>query len=76
MTGEFFVINKHLVRDLVERGLWNEEMSRALIDAKGSVQEIESVPADLKEIYKTVWEIKQKVLVDMSADRGAFVCQS
>jgi len=76
MTGEFFVINKHLVRDLVERDLWNDEMSRALVDSKGSVQEIEAVPADLKEIYKTVWEIKQKVLVDMSADRGAFVCQS
>jgi ribonucleoside-diphosphate reductase alpha chain len=76
MAGEFFVINKHLIRDLIERGLWGDAMREALIAAKGSVQGIDMVPGDLKELYKTVWEIKQKALVDLHADRGPFVCQS
>jgi ribonucleoside-diphosphate reductase alpha chain len=74
MAGEFFVINKHLICDLLERGLWNEAMREELIAAKGSVQGIDAIPGDLKERYKTVWEIKQKALVDMQAERGPFVC--
>ena len=76
LSGEFAVVNKHLLKDLVERGLWNEEMKQELIMANGSVQGIESIPQDLKDLYKTVWEISQKSIIEMSADRGAFICQS
>ena len=76
LSGEFAVVNKHLLKDLGKLGLWNDGMKQRVIAANGSVQNIEEIPADLKEIYKTVWEIKQKNLIDMSADRGAFICQS
>jgi ribonucleoside-diphosphate reductase alpha subunit len=76
LSGEFAVVNKHLLKDLGKLGLWNDNMKQRLIAANGSVQNIEEIPADLKEIYKTVWEIKQKNVIDMSADRGAFICQS
>jgi ribonucleoside-diphosphate reductase alpha chain len=76
LSGEFAVVNKHLLKDLVERGLWNEDMKQELIMANGSVQGIDSIPQDLKDLYKTVWEISQKSIIEMSADRGAFICQS
>jgi ribonucleoside-diphosphate reductase alpha chain len=76
LSGEFAVVNKHLLKDLGALGLWNDNMKQRIIAANGSVQNIEEIPADLKEIYKTVWEIKQKTVIDMSADRGAYICQS
>ncbi|MGL4630854.1 MAG: ribonucleoside-diphosphate reductase subunit alpha [Leadbetterella sp.] len=76
LSGEFVVVNKHLLRDLVKIGLWDDVMKNKLIAANGSVQAIQEIPERLKELYKTAWEIKQKTLIDMSADRGAFICQS
>jgi ribonucleoside-diphosphate reductase alpha chain len=76
LSGEFVVVNKHLLKDLMSLGLWNDSMKQRIIAANGSVQNIEEIPANLKEIYKTVWEIKQRTIIDMSADRGAFICQS
>ena len=76
LSGEFVVVNKHLLKDLIQLGLWNERMKNKLIEANGSVQQIPEIPQNIKDIYKTVWEIKQKVLIDMSADRGAYICQS
>jgi ribonucleotide reductase alpha subunit len=75
LSGEFVQVNKHLLRDLIERGLWTEDMRMQLIAHNGSVQHL-SLPADLKELYKTVWEIKQRVVLDMAADRGAYIDQS
>ena len=76
LSGEFIIINKHLVKDLISLGLWSEDMKNMIIINKGSVQNIPNIPDDIKEIYKTVWEIKQKDLIEMSADRGKFICQS
>lgn len=76
LAGEFTVINKYLVADLMAAGLWSPEMKDRIVAANGSVQSIPEIPAELKARYKTVWEIKQKTLIDMAADRGAFICQS
>jgi ribonucleoside-diphosphate reductase alpha chain len=76
LSGEFTIVNKHLLKDLVKLGLWNDTMKNKIIAANGSVQNIPEVPQDIKEIYKTVWEIKQRSLIDMAADRGAYICQS
>jgi ribonucleoside-diphosphate reductase alpha chain len=76
LSGEFVVVNKHLLKDLIERGLWNEDMKYKLMASNGSVQNIPEIPEDLKAIYKTAWEISQKTVIDLSADRGAFICQS
>jgi ribonucleoside-diphosphate reductase alpha chain len=76
LSGEFIIVNKHLLKDLVSLGLWNNSMKNKIIAANGSVQHIEEIPANIKELYKTVWEIKQRNLIDMAADRGAFICQS
>ncbi len=76
LSGEFIVVNKHLLRDLVELGLWNNTMKDKIISANGSIQDIPEIPADIKELYKTVWEIKMRNIIDMAADRGAYVCQS
>ena len=76
LSGEFPIVNKHLLKDLVKLGLWNESMKNQIIAANGSVQNIEEIPQDLKDIYKTVWEIKQRSIIDMAADRGAYICQS
>ncbi len=76
LSGEFIIVNKHLLKDLVQLGLWNNAMKNAIIAANGSIQDIPQIPADVKELYKTVWEIKQRSLIDMAADRGAFICQS
>src|SRR6201747_1292576 len=76
LSGEFVIVNKHLLRDLVNRGLWNTAMKDQIITANGSIQDIAEIPADVKELYKTVWEIKMRTIIDMAADRGAYVCQS
>ena len=76
LAGEFVVVNKHLVEDLKALGLWSKAMKDLLIKADGSVQNISNIPDDIKERYKTVWEISQKCIIDMAADRGRFVCQS
>lgn len=76
LSGEFVIVNKHLIKDLIELGLWNEEMKQRIILEDGSIQNVEEIPMELREIYKTAWEIKMKNLVDMAADRGAFICQS
>lgn len=76
LSGEFIIVNKHLLKDLVSLGLWNNTMKNKIIAANGSIQNIEEIPADIKELYKTVWEIKQRNIIDMAADRGAYICQS
>ncbi|CCH55832.1 ribonucleoside-diphosphate reductase, alpha subunit [Fibrisoma limi BUZ 3] len=76
LSGEFVVVNKHLLKDLVKLGLWNDAMKNNLILANGSVQAIPGIPQHIKDLYKTVWEIKQKHIIDMAADRGAYICQS
>lgn len=76
LSGDFIVANKHLMKDLISAGLWSENMRQKLIATNGSVQSIPEIPQNLKDIYKTVWEISQKAIIDMSADRGAYICQS
>lgn len=76
LSGEFVVVNKHLMKDLIRLGLWNDTMRNRLIAANGSVQNIPGVPQNIKDLYKTVWEISQKIIIDMAADRGAYICQS
>lgn len=76
LAGEFQIVNPWLLRELVDRGLWNEDLKNLIIAHQGSVQHIPHLPADLKSIYRTVWEISQKSIIDMSADRGAFIDQS
>jgi ribonucleoside-diphosphate reductase alpha chain len=76
LSGEFIIVNRYLLKDLVQLGLWNENMKNSIIAANGSVQSIDEIPDNIKELYKTVWEIKQKAVIDMAADRGAFICQS
>lgn len=76
LSGEFIVVNKHLLKDLIGLGLWSEEMKHKLMAANGSVIGIPEIPDHIKELYKTVWEISQKAIIDMAADRGAFICQS
>jgi ribonucleoside-diphosphate reductase alpha chain len=76
LSGEFIVVNKHLLEDLVELGLWTEDMKQELMRSNGSVQQIEGIPADIKELYKTVWELSMKDIIDMSRHRGYFIDQS
>jgi ribonucleoside-diphosphate reductase alpha chain len=76
LSGEFIVVNKHLLEDLVELGLWNNEMKEEIMRANGSIQHIESIPEDLKELYKTVWEMSMKDIIDMARHRGYFIDQS
>lgn len=76
LSGEFIVVNKHLLHDLVERGLWNETLKQEIMRHNGSVQNIDVIPADLKELYKTVWEMSMKDIIDMSRQRGYFIDQS
>ena len=76
LSGEFIVLNKHLVNDLIGRGLWSLDMKDEILRHKGSVQAIEGIPEDIKELYKTTWEIKQRHVIDMAADRGAYIDQS
>jgi len=76
LSGEFIVVNKHLLKDLVKLGIWNNALKQKIIAANGSIQNIVEIPQEIKDLYKTVWEIRQKVIIDMAADRGAFIDQS
>jgi len=76
LAGDFMVINKHLVEDLVKRKIWNSDVRYSILANNGSVQGLDNVPADLQELYKTAWEIPQKVLINMARDRAPFICQS
>jgi ribonucleoside-diphosphate reductase alpha subunit len=76
LAGEFVVVNKHLVRDLQKLGLWSPQMKTEIVRHGGSISQIDGIPLDIKHIYRTVWEIPQKSLIDMSADRGAYIDQS
>lgn len=76
LSGEFIVVNKYLLKDLVTLGLWNDRLKNKLIAANGSVQNIAEIPQQIKDLYKTAWEISQRSIIDMAADRGAYICQS
>ncbi|MDO1513096.1 ribonucleoside-diphosphate reductase subunit alpha [Maribacter confluentis] len=76
LSGEFIVVNKHLLEDLVELGMWNENMKQELMRANGSIQHIETIPQDIRDLYKTVWELSMKDIIDMSRQRGYFIDQS
>jgi ribonucleoside-diphosphate reductase alpha chain len=76
LSGEFIIVNKYLLRDLVNLGLWDNNMKDKIITANGSVQDIAEIPQELKDLYKSVWEIKMRTIIDMAADRGAYICQS
>jgi len=76
LSGEFVIVNKHLLKDLVKLGIWNDGLKNKIIAANGSVQNIKEIPDNIKALYKTVWEISQKVIINMAADRGAYICQS
>jgi ribonucleoside-diphosphate reductase alpha chain len=76
LSGEFVVVNKHLVRDLISLGLWSEEMKNEIVRGGGSVQAIERIPASLRRRYRTVWEMSMRPIIDQAADRGAYICQS
>ena len=75
-SGEFIVVNKHLLKDLIKLKLWDENMKDTLMAANGSIQDIKEIPDDIKLLYRTVWEVSQKSIIDMAADRGAYICQS
>lgn len=76
LSGEFIIVNKHLLKDLVKEGLWNKDMRQKIMAANGSIQNINEIPQRLKDLYKTAWEISQKAIIDQAADRGAYICQS
>jgi ribonucleoside-diphosphate reductase alpha chain len=76
LAGEFIVANKYMMTDSMELGLWNQDLKDALMVHEGSIQNIAAIPQEIRDRYKTVWEIKQKVVIDMAADRGRYVCQS
>jgi ribonucleoside-diphosphate reductase alpha subunit len=76
LSGDFILVNKHLMNDLITMGLWSESMRQKLIQSNGSIQNIAEIPQHIKDIYKTTWEISQKVILDMAAERGAYICQS
>jgi len=76
LSGDFQVVNQHLLKDLSERNLWNDDLKNEIVSQNGSIQKIDSIPDDLKKLYRTVWEISQKSLINMSADRGAYIDQS
>jgi ribonucleoside-diphosphate reductase alpha chain len=76
LSGEFVVVNKHLLHDLIGLGLWDNGMRNRLMQSNGSIADFDDIPQHLRDLYKTVWEISQRVVIDMAADRGAFICQS
>jgi len=76
LSGEYVIVNNHLVRELESLNLWNENIRNKIIEEGGSIQNIPEIPTNIKEIYKTIWEISQKVVIDLAADRGAFIDQS
>jgi ribonucleoside-diphosphate reductase alpha subunit len=76
LSGEFIIVNKHLLKDLVREGIWNKDIRQKIMAANGSIQNINEIPQRLKDLYKTAWEISQKAIIDQAADRGAYICQS
>ena len=76
LSGEFIIVNKHLLKDLVKAGLWTKEMRQTIMSTSGSIQNISEIPQELKDLYKTAWEISQKSIIDLASDRGAYICQS
>ncbi|HAY65308.1 MAG TPA: ribonucleoside-diphosphate reductase subunit alpha, partial [Acidimicrobiaceae bacterium] len=76
LSGEFLQINRYLVNELQERGLWSEDMAQKIKRAEGSIQEIEEIPEDLRKVYRTAWELPQRSLIDLAASRGAYIDQS
>jgi ribonucleoside-diphosphate reductase alpha chain len=76
LAGEFIIVNKYLMADLMKRGLWNENMKQKIIAMNGSIQEISEIPESVRALYRTAWELKQRTLIDLAAARGAFICQS
>jgi ribonucleoside-diphosphate reductase subunit M1 len=76
LAGEFTVVNKHLLRELTSMGIWTDSIRNRIIADRGSVQNVSEIPKDIRDIYKTVWEIPQRVILDMAADRGPYICQS
>ena len=76
LSGEFIIVNRHLLKDLVKAGLWNRDMRLKIMSANGSIQNISEIPQDIKDLYKTAWEISQKTILELAADRGAYICQS
>ena len=76
LAGDFVLVNKHMVKDLMKLGLWTKEVRAAIMEGRGSVQHIEAIPRHIKDLYKTVWEMSMRTLIDMARDRGAFICQS
>lgn len=76
LSGEYIVVNKHLLNDLIGLGLWNDDMKEKIMQRNGSIMDIQEIPQHIRDLYKTTYEISQKVIIDMSADRGAFICQS
>jgi ribonucleoside-diphosphate reductase alpha chain len=76
LAGEFIVINKYLLRELLDMGLWNDVMKQKIIANNGSIQQLDELPVQMKNRYKTSWELSQKIIIDMAADRGAYICQS
>jgi ribonucleoside-diphosphate reductase subunit M1 len=76
LSGEFQIVNPHLLKDLTDLGLWNDSMKNRIIADSGSIQKIRQIPDDIKALYKTVWELSQRVIIDMAADRGAYIDQS
>jgi ribonucleotide reductase alpha subunit len=76
MAGEFIMVNKYLTSDLLKQNLWNEAIKNNIIANNGSIQQIEPIPLEIREKYKTVWEMPMRHIIDMAADRGAFICQS
>ena len=76
IAGEFIMVNKYLMKELLDLGMWNETLKNHMVANNGSIQTLEYIPAEVREKYKTVWEIPMRDLIDMSADRGAYVCQS
>ncbi len=76
LSGEFIIVNRHLLKDLVKAGLWNRDMRHKIMSANGSIQNISEIPQEIKDLYKTAWEISQKTILELAADRGAYICQS
>jgi ribonucleoside-diphosphate reductase alpha chain len=76
LSGEFIIVNKHLLKDLVKLGLWNDELKNEILRTNGSIQDIDNIPQNIKDLYKTVWELSMRDIIDMAAERGQFIDQS
>jgi ribonucleotide reductase alpha subunit len=76
LAGEFIIINKHLISDLIELKLWNEDLKNKIISNEGSIQQLDEIPLEIRNIYKTAWDMSPKVIIDQAVDRGVYICQS